>query len=233
MEPERMTAPANKLDGATMTALTRERRASLEWAIEAAVTKGYTADADVIRDLLSELLSASKPVVPENWKLVPDHENPDAIVTSLYRRFKDWRKRCFGPDDVTWCEIKADVLAMLAASSAAPAQSGKPVALSNEHIEEIQTSISMLKTRAWPGDLYIAAHLNLLLTAPLSSRPAESAVVLDDERAEVSPILAPYPECSFGYVICPVNAGQRVSAIIPAPHPRKPRRRSQHRRSGR
>jgi hypothetical protein len=38
----------------------------------------------------------------------------DEIVTRLYRRFKDWSKRGFGPDDVTWCEVKADIEQMLA-----------------------------------------------------------------------------------------------------------------------
>jgi hypothetical protein len=37
----------------------------------------------------------------------------DAIVAGLYRRFKDWSKRGFGPDDVTWCEVKADVINLL------------------------------------------------------------------------------------------------------------------------
>jgi hypothetical protein len=38
----------------------------------------------------------------------------DEIVTALYRRFKDWSKRGFGPDDVTWCEVRADVVALAA-----------------------------------------------------------------------------------------------------------------------
>lgn len=44
----------------------------------------------------------------------------DDIVTAMYRRFKDWSKRGFGPDDVTWCEAKADVMALIAASQQAP-----------------------------------------------------------------------------------------------------------------
>jgi hypothetical protein len=62
-----MTALITKLDvGAmTMTTLLKERQASLEWAIDAAATKGYIADADVLRGLLSELLSASKPAAIE------------------------------------------------------------------------------------------------------------------------------------------------------------------------
>jgi hypothetical protein len=47
----------------------------------------------------------------------PDAERVDAIVTGLYRRFKDWSKRGFGADDVTWCEVKADVIALIAAQS--------------------------------------------------------------------------------------------------------------------
>jgi len=45
----------------------------------------------------------------------------DEIVTRLYRRFKDWSTRGFGPDDVTWCEVRADVAAMCSALSSVPA----------------------------------------------------------------------------------------------------------------
>lgn len=48
----------------------------------------------------------------------PTAEHIDAIVTGLYRRFKDWSKRGFGADDVTWCEVKADVVALIAAGAA-------------------------------------------------------------------------------------------------------------------
>ena len=34
----------------------------------------------------------------------------DAIVTRLYKRFKEWSRRGFSADDVTWCEVKADVM---------------------------------------------------------------------------------------------------------------------------
>jgi len=44
----------------------------------------------------------------------PIEEGPaDEIVSRLYRRFKDWSKRGFGPDDVTWCEVKADIEEMI------------------------------------------------------------------------------------------------------------------------
>jgi hypothetical protein len=44
----------------------------------------------------------------------------DEIVSQLYRRLKDWSKRGFGPDDVTWCEVRADVVALLASAEPAP-----------------------------------------------------------------------------------------------------------------
>ena len=37
----------------------------------------------------------------------------DDIVTELYFRFKDWSKRGFSADDVTWCEVKADVISLI------------------------------------------------------------------------------------------------------------------------
>ncbi|WP_147394011.1 hypothetical protein [Paraburkholderia sp. BL23I1N1] len=61
----------------------------------------------------------------------------------------------------------------LATSADQSASKGVPVALSDEHIEEIRTNISMLESRAWPGDRYIAAHLNLLLTTPAPVAPTD------------------------------------------------------------
>lgn len=54
--------------------------------------------------------------VPDGYALVPKYSQTDDIVTALYRRFKDWSQRGFGPDDVTWCDVKADVLAIIAAA---------------------------------------------------------------------------------------------------------------------
>lgn len=50
---------------------------------------------------------------PQPSAQVPEGQ-ADEIVTQLYRRFKDWSRRGFGPDDVTWCEVKADVIELLA-----------------------------------------------------------------------------------------------------------------------
>ncbi len=33
----------------------------------------------------------------------------DAHVTYLYRMFKEWNKRNFSEDDVTWCEVKGEI----------------------------------------------------------------------------------------------------------------------------
>jgi hypothetical protein len=49
--------------------------------------------------------------------LAMHHRNVDEIVTQIYRRFKEWSQRGFGPDDVTWCEVKADILALITAHS--------------------------------------------------------------------------------------------------------------------
>lgn len=58
--------------------------------------------------------------VPDGFALVPDHPSADAIVTALYRRFKDWSSRGFGPEDVTWCEVKADLLALVTQAGQVP-----------------------------------------------------------------------------------------------------------------
>ncbi len=38
-----------------------------------------------------------------------DDHRADEIVTQMYRRFKDWSKRGFSADEVTWCEVKAEI----------------------------------------------------------------------------------------------------------------------------
>jgi len=43
----------------------------------------------------------------------PSESKLDEFVTNLYRRFKDWSKRGFNADDVTWCEVRAEVATLL------------------------------------------------------------------------------------------------------------------------
>ncbi len=47
----------------------------------------------------------------------PSEKSIDEAVTRLYRCFKGWSKQGFGPDDVTWCVVRAEVQAMLTASA--------------------------------------------------------------------------------------------------------------------
>lgn len=46
-----------------------------------------------------------------------DDSRADEIVSSLYRRFKEWSKRGFGPEDVTWCEVKAEINRLISLST--------------------------------------------------------------------------------------------------------------------
>ncbi|MPV69426.1 hypothetical protein [Burkholderia sp. BE17] len=79
--------------------LMAERRASLEWAVEAAVTCGYTSDADVLRGLLADLPGAH-PGQPEpcadvatdnhrdgmRWRTLMKNGEPDVYVERTERR---------------------------------------------------------------------------------------------------------------------------------------------------
>lgn len=65
----------------------------------------------------------------------------DEIVTSLYRRFKEWSKRGFGPDDVTWCEVKADIVRLLATVAPSPVGEGQAVVL-DSYAEKIMAGAS-------------------------------------------------------------------------------------------
>jgi hypothetical protein len=71
------------------------------------------------RDCITAYITAASPA--------PADTRVDEIVTALYRRFKDWSKRGFGPDDVTWCEVRADVVALIAAPPAPVGEVGELV----------------------------------------------------------------------------------------------------------
>lgn len=60
------------------------------------------------------MTNPTKPQTPEGAQ--------DDAVTVLYRRFKDWARRGFGPDDVTWCEVKAEVDGLIQAAVEAEAK---------------------------------------------------------------------------------------------------------------
>lgn len=53
--------------------------------------------------------------------------NPaDEFTTALYRRFKEWSKRGFSADDVTWCEVRAEVEKLLQATQGRKARKARP-----------------------------------------------------------------------------------------------------------
>jgi hypothetical protein len=49
----------------------------------------------------------------------------DAAVTRCYRRFKEWSNRNFSADDVTWCEVRADLVEIAQAMLSASPQAAK------------------------------------------------------------------------------------------------------------
>jgi len=52
-----------------------------------------------------EILDAKDNVEHVAW----NDGRADSIVTQLYVRFKEWSKRGFSADDVTWCEVKNEI----------------------------------------------------------------------------------------------------------------------------
>ena len=53
---------------------------------------------------------------PSGWLDLQDDPRVNEIVSGLYRRFKDWSQRGFSAEDVTWCEVKADVIRLITAT---------------------------------------------------------------------------------------------------------------------
>ncbi|QRF55785.1 hypothetical protein [Variovorax paradoxus] len=56
---------------------------------------------------------------PAGWLDLQDDPRVNEIVSGLYRRFKDWSQRGFSAEDVTWCEVKADVIRLITATAPA------------------------------------------------------------------------------------------------------------------
>lgn len=83
----------------------------------------YRGDRAELAKLIAELLERARPSVPAQGQ-----GDVDEIVTRLYRRFKDWSKRGFGPEDVTWCEVKADIVSMVSALAASRSEVATPQA---------------------------------------------------------------------------------------------------------
>lgn len=89
--------------------------------------ESFMIRAGLLRDILDELYkrrALSTPHLPERLDREAVASDVDSIVTALYRRFKDWSRRGFGPDDVTWCEVKADVLRLMATGAPERSEDG-------------------------------------------------------------------------------------------------------------
>jgi uncharacterized protein YfaQ (DUF2300 family) len=72
------------------------------------------------RDIRAALASAPRPAHEVQAERI------DAAVSRCYRRFKDWSKRKFNADDVTWCEVRADLIEIAQAMIATPATGSAP-----------------------------------------------------------------------------------------------------------
>jgi hypothetical protein len=148
------------------------------------------ADADYVPNSLFEraraLLSASKPAVPEGWTLAP--------VKSTVEMDKAGFCALSG-EDARLIDAERCYNAMLAASPAAPAQSGEPVeadVVPNE-IAELLAEPCWNLSRRDVSDL-LKRIGSILYTAPQPSQPAQSCG--DAEQAAYSaPFTADMPHC--------------------------------------
>lgn len=129
------------------------------------------------------------------WLELQDDPRVNEIVSGLYRRFKDWSQRGFSADDVTWCEVKADVIRLI---EAAPAQAAIDAREQEDYPEGFDASCgiparflqeanmtcaSLTGDRTWDVKCVAAA----LQSAALASRDAAPAPAaaggVKDERA--------------------------------------------------
>jgi hypothetical protein len=137
---------------------TAEIKAQRKEAMLSALKSYKQADEDgvmclVSRQAVDEAIAALQ--APGQTASVGE-DAADEIVTRLYRRFKEWSKRGFGPEDVTWCEVKADVIALCqAARMPAPVADEPTVRVKATYVfdnetrySEFDLPLSMLSPRA-------------------------------------------------------------------------------------
>jgi hypothetical protein len=106
---------------------------------------------------------------PPSAQVVEDCEL-DIIVTRLYRRFKDWSRRGFGPDDVTWCEVRADVTAAIL-----PLFAAREAAVRAEALKEAAAKARNFSFRAQYTPDAIADDILAMIHAAVPLPPSGSA----------------------------------------------------------
>jgi hypothetical protein len=183
-----------------------------------------------------ERLKAAAPVqaavVPDGYVLVPAYDGADAVVSALYRRFKDWSKRGFGPDDVTWCEVKADIDALISSACLSPAPvqpaAAAPVEAVHDSVIRDIFMCNGFKIKEGQTDLkpYVYAAARELLaiqTTPAHAAPAKAV----DERKKFESSGSPrgyvrrLPESGYGEYVDSITQAQwegwQARAALAAP----------------
>lgn len=93
------------------------KMATMLAAIQVAVRLQKEPDYDSLDEARMGWIDACNETVmkqpPNGWRMVPDDLRADEIVSRMFLRFRDWSRKGFGPEDVTWCEVRADVLALI------------------------------------------------------------------------------------------------------------------------
>ncbi|KQQ40412.1 hypothetical protein ASF61_06555 [Duganella sp. Leaf126] len=133
-------------------------------------------------------LAAHAPALaaPAGYTLVPVHAGADEIVSALYRRFRAWCGRGFGPDDVTWCEVKADVLALIAATPPT-APPGWQLVPTEPTPEIIAGAAVAIWPTAKPADIELARRAALLVLMQMDAAPGVTADLLAATLATMAP----------------------------------------------
>ncbi|WP_244125347.1 hypothetical protein [Burkholderia gladioli] len=128
----------------TTAALTDEQAASITWAIRAAKEAGYTADAEVLRALLTSPRAAVP--APKGWKLVPIERSYNMRAKALIA-FNTTEKKTNDRDDA----LDAAHRAMLDAAPAAPAAP----------VEDVAPNVVEAIAEQWDGCMYAAPGIDI------------------------------------------------------------------------
>lgn len=72
--------------------------------------KQSLAAAELVEYMQCIARTALAPQPPASRSREGIDERAERIVTELFKDFRDWSRRGFGPEDVTWCEVKDRVM---------------------------------------------------------------------------------------------------------------------------
>ena len=99
----------------------------------------YDTVREIATQAIRELLAARTGLPPTDDDVAKEY----AARAEDARRFKDWSKRKFSSDDVTWCEVRAEVNRLIELH--APARGAEAVRVAQPGTETMEKALKQIR----------------------------------------------------------------------------------------